>query len=89
MFVRTASATGCEQGTAHGALGASLGDGGRKIASQRRIACSRDFSEDAYAAAAEPKEPMIMVGADHVDLYDQVDTIPFDRIQDFFEGQLV
>ncbi|WP_261397791.1 alpha/beta hydrolase [Maritimibacter alkaliphilus] len=49
---------------------------------------SRYFSEDAYAAAAEPKELMIIEGADHVDLYDQVDIIPFDRIQDFFEGHL-
>ena len=32
---------------------------------------------------------MIIEGADHVDLYDQVDIIPFDRIQAFFEGHLV
>jgi len=31
------------------------------------------FTEDAYAAAAEPKELMIIDRADHVYLYDQVD----------------
>lgn len=50
---------------------------------------SRYFSEDAYAAAAEPKELMIIDGADHVDLYDQVDIIPFDRLQAFFDEHLV
>ena len=49
---------------------------------------SRYFSEDAYAAAAEPKELMIIDGADHVDLYDQVDIIPFDRLQAFFGEHL-
>ncbi|WP_353474329.1 alpha/beta hydrolase [Salipiger sp. H15] len=49
---------------------------------------SRYFSEDAYAAAAEPKELMIIDGADHCDLYDQKDIIPFDRLQAFFEGHL-
>ncbi|KQN74698.1 alpha/beta hydrolase [Devosia sp. Leaf64] len=46
------------------------------------------FTEDAYAAAAEPKELMIIDGADHVDLYDQVDIIPFDRLQSFFEEHM-
>lgn len=49
---------------------------------------SRYFSEDAYAAAAEPKELMIIDGADHCDLYDQKDIIPFDRLQAFFDGNL-
>ena len=42
------------------------------------------FSETAYAAAAEPKELMIIPGASHVDLYDRLDVIPFDRLGDFF-----
>lgn len=46
------------------------------------------FTEDAYEAAAEPKEIMIIEGADHVDLYDQVDIIPFDRLQAFFDSHL-
>ena len=49
---------------------------------------SRYFTEDAYEAAAEPKEIMIIEGADHVDLYDQLDIIPFDRLQAFFEENL-
>ena len=49
---------------------------------------SRYFSETAYAAAAEPKELMIIPGARHVDLYDRVDVIPFDRLQSFFEQHL-
>lgn len=49
---------------------------------------SRYFSEDAVAAAAEPKELMIIEGADHVDLYDQVDIIPFDRLEAFFGENL-
>ncbi|TMV09303.1 alpha/beta hydrolase [Arenibacterium halophilum] len=49
---------------------------------------SRYFSEDAYAAAADPKELVIIDGADHCDLYDQKDIIPFDRLQTFFEGHL-
>lgn len=49
---------------------------------------SRYFSETAYAIAAEPKELMIIKGANHVDLYDQMDKIPFDKISDFFGRNL-
>lgn len=45
---------------------------------------SRYFSETAYAAAAEPKELKIIPGANHVDLYDRLDVIPFDRLVEFF-----
>ena len=31
---------------------------------------------------------MIIPGANHVDLYDNFDAIPFDRLQDFFEKGL-
>ena len=37
---------------------------------------SRYFSEDAYKAAAKPKESMIIPDANHVDLYDKVNIIP-------------
>lgn len=50
---------------------------------------SRYLSETAYAAAAEPKELMIIPGASHTDLYDQMDIIPFDKLQSFFEQHLV
>ncbi|EMD98903.1 prolyl oligopeptidase family serine peptidase [Pseudomonas stutzeri] len=49
---------------------------------------SRYFSETAYEAAAEPKELLIVPGASHVDLYDQLDKIPFDRITAFFGEHL-
>jgi fermentation-respiration switch protein FrsA (DUF1100 family) len=49
---------------------------------------SRYFSEDAYKAAAEPKELMIIKNADHVDLYDRTDKIPFDTITEFFSKNL-
>jgi uncharacterized protein len=49
---------------------------------------SRYFSEDAYAAAAEPKELMIIENADHVALYDRMDVIPFDKLASFFEQHL-
>lgn len=49
---------------------------------------SRYFSETAFAAAAEPKELLIVPGANHVDLYDQMDKIPFDKLQSFFEENL-
>lgn len=49
---------------------------------------SRYFAETAFAAAAEPKELVIVPGANHVDLYDQVDKIPFDKIQSFFTQHL-
>ena len=46
------------------------------------------FAETAFAAAAEPKELMIIPGASHTDLYDQMDVIPFDKLQAFFEQHL-
>lgn len=49
---------------------------------------SRYFSETAYAAAAQPKELFIVTGANHTDLYDRVDVIPFDRISGFLERNL-
>ena len=49
---------------------------------------SRYFSEDAYQAAAEPKELVIIPNASHVDLYDQTDIIPFDKLSTFFNQNL-
>ena len=45
---------------------------------------SRFFSENAYAAANEPKELYTVADAEHIDLYDRVDRIPFDKLEDFF-----
>jgi len=49
---------------------------------------SRYFSETAFAAAAEPKELVIIADAVHVDLYDQMDKIPFDKLAAFFQQHL-
>jgi fermentation-respiration switch protein FrsA (DUF1100 family) len=49
---------------------------------------SKEFSEDAYRRAAEPKELYIVSGAGHVDLYDRVDLIPFDKLARFFRTHL-
>jgi fermentation-respiration switch protein FrsA (DUF1100 family) len=49
---------------------------------------SRYFSETAYVAAAEPKELVIVPGANHVDLYDDPRKIPFDRLDAFFMKHL-
>ncbi|WP_312833514.1 alpha/beta hydrolase [Comamonas sp.] len=49
---------------------------------------SRYFSETAYEAAAEPKELMIIPGAVHTDLYDQMNKIPFDKLTAFFQHYL-
>jgi len=49
---------------------------------------SKEFSEDAYNRAAEPKELVIIPNAGHVDLYDRTDLIPFDRLEIFFKKHL-
>lgn len=46
------------------------------------------FSETAFAAAAEPKELMVIPGASHTDLYDKTDVIPFDKLTSFFQQHL-
>lgn len=49
---------------------------------------SRYFSEDAYKAASGPKELLIIPNATHVDLYDRVNIIPFDKLTAFFTENL-
>lgn len=50
---------------------------------------SRYFSEDAYKQlTTDKKELMIIPGANHVDLYDNLDVIPFDKIEEFFKDSL-
>ena len=49
---------------------------------------SREFSEDAYRLAAEPKELYIVPGAGHVDLYDRVSLIPLNKLEFFFKEYL-
>jgi uncharacterized protein len=49
---------------------------------------SRYYSEDVYKEASDPKELVIVPNADHVDLYDQMDKIPFDKLTSFFKQHL-
>lgn len=49
---------------------------------------SKFFSEDAYAAAQEPKELYTVTDAEHIDLYDRTDRIPFDKLAEFFKHNL-
>lgn len=52
------------------------------------------FSQDVYSnmingsAYADNKELMIIPDAVHTDLYDKMDIIPFDKIEDFFNANL-
>lgn len=49
---------------------------------------SKFFSENAYAAANKPKELYTVEDAEHIDLYDRVDRIPFDKLEKFFKSNL-
>jgi len=49
---------------------------------------SKEFSEEAYMLAGEPKELLVIPGAGHVDLYDRMDLIPFDKLAAFFTKSL-
>jgi fermentation-respiration switch protein FrsA (DUF1100 family) len=49
---------------------------------------SRIFSEHAYRLASQPKELFVVPGAGHVDLYDRVEMIPFDKLTSFFTRTL-
>jgi fermentation-respiration switch protein FrsA (DUF1100 family) len=49
---------------------------------------SPSLSEDVYKRASEPKELVWVKGAGHVDLYDRVDLIPFDKLKGFFDQHL-
>ena len=50
---------------------------------------SRYFSETAYSKlTGDNKELLIIPGANHTDLYDQMDVIPFGKLKAFFEEYL-
>ncbi|WP_236554698.1 alpha/beta hydrolase [Flavobacterium sp. 9AF] len=49
---------------------------------------SKYFSEDAFKAANEPKELLIIPGKVHTDLYDKTDVIPFEKLDSFFKENL-
>ncbi|PPJ41317.1 MULTISPECIES: alpha/beta hydrolase [unclassified Pseudoxanthomonas] len=49
---------------------------------------SKEFSEEAYRLAGQPKELYWVKGAGHVDLYDRTDVIPFEKLTSFFKQNL-
>lgn len=49
---------------------------------------SQPFTKDAYAKTAEPKELIIVPGADHFDLYDKLEYLPIDKLAEFFHVNL-
>ena len=50
---------------------------------------SRYFSETAYSRlTGDNKELLIIPGANHTDLYDQLDVIPFEKLKTFFDQYL-
>jgi hypothetical protein len=49
---------------------------------------SKYFSDNVYAKLKSPKEELVVPGATHVDLYDRMDKIPFDRLAAFFDENL-
>jgi fermentation-respiration switch protein FrsA (DUF1100 family) len=49
---------------------------------------SREFSEEAFRLAGESKQLLIVPNAGHVDLYDRVEVIPFDKLGAFFREHL-
>jgi fermentation-respiration switch protein FrsA (DUF1100 family) len=49
---------------------------------------SRIFSEQAFEKASEPKELFVVPNAGHVDLYDRMDLIPWDKLTSFFTENL-
>lgn len=51
---------------------------------------SRYFSETAYQKLdGDNKELMLIPGASHVDLYDNMDMIPFEKLRRFFTEYLI
>ena len=45
-------------------------------------------SENVCAAAKEPKELYVVEDAEHIDLYDRIGRIPFDKLERFFKENL-
>lgn len=46
---------------------------------------SKSFSEKVYKEVATPKEIYTVEDAEHIDLYDRTDRIPFDKLEEFFK----
>ena len=52
------------------------------------VAPSRCYTDTAYAMAAEPKELVVIEGANRIDLYDRTEMIPWNKLTSFFEQHL-
>ena len=52
------------------------------------IAHSYDYTKEAFDKAEYPKKMVIVEGASHIDLYDNATLIPFDEIENLFNGNL-
>lgn len=52
------------------------------------IAPSRNYTEVAFQRAAEPKELLVIQGANRIDLYDRTDIIPWSKLTAFFRQHL-
>lgn len=64
------------------------GSGGFAIAATKEVAPSRCYTDTAYAMAAEPKELVVIEGANRIDLYDRTEMIPWNKLTSFFERHL-
>ena len=49
---------------------------------------SKYHSDNVYERAKEPKELVVVPGATHTDLYDQMDKIPFNKLVNYFKKYL-
>lgn len=49
---------------------------------------SRCYTDEAFKNAAEPKERVVVAGANRTDLYDRAGMIPWDKLTDFFTKNL-
>lgn len=52
------------------------------------IAPSRGYTDKAFEMAAEPKELVVVDGANRIDLYDRTEMIPFAKLTSFFNQHL-
>jgi hypothetical protein len=59
----------------------------RKVSFYNRLGLTL-VADLAYGKASEPKELVVVPGAGHVDLYDRVKLIPWDKLRSFFTQSL-
>ena len=49
---------------------------------------SKYFADEVYEKLKAPKEEIVVPGATHTDLYDQMDKIPFAKLAAFYKENL-